>query len=102
MYLYMLSGISVALMIMLSFVGWGQTVSVAVFGETKGDWPFQAVWGASLLMIFGGALNMLGLASVALNAVLILAGVGSWCLFSIKRGRLAGMRQAARSSPEGM
>jgi hypothetical protein len=93
-------GLSVGLMIMLSFVGWGQAVSAAIFGQARGDWPFQAVWGTSLLMVFGGVLNMLGLVSVTSNEVLIFMGLGLWCLFSIKRGRIADLCQAVRSSPE--
>ena len=97
--MHLLFGIFVAILLVLSFLGWGRLASVAAFGESRGDWPFQAAWGICVVALLGGVLNALGAVSVAMNLAILAAGL-VLCGFQLRKALpIAALRAAAKDSP---
>jgi len=94
-----ISGFCVAIILLLSLLGWGRLVAIATFGNAKGDWPLQAAWGTCFVALVGGLLNFTGLVSVPVNLSIVFLGfclclffsrprtlVGNWSLHKLPTG----------------
>src|SRR5579871_6852313 len=83
-------GFFTALILCLSFVGWGKLVALATLGTQRGGWPFQAAWGMCALTILGGLLNVTRLVSASVNISIVALGIVFWLLLSQPRTLFAG------------
>ncbi|MDH3512916.1 MAG: hypothetical protein OER85_18910, partial [Gammaproteobacteria bacterium] len=58
-----IAGISVLLMLTLSFWGWGSGAARILYGSTFAGWFYPAALGMSVVAVIGGVVNLLGIAS---------------------------------------